>query len=237
MCPHPTNPHRLPQPHLLSEWQPSQDHYAADHHAQPTNAPGKASISERSARAPALSEKSPYPLSCRLTQTTGTVALATQLPPGGSGTRPKRALEANKPPPRAQRESPILSKASSARAGRVPRSPTVQQAHSNPNSPHRKRIKQSHPTDCLKKEPHEERTLGQPLSDQTPQAHRMNSPRSALNKTHTTTTAWLPLEIPAIPLRRAPRRVRSFRPCGRERAAWWFDQMRRIVETGADFCA
>ena len=128
MCPHPTNPHRLPQPHLLSEWQPSQDHYAADHHAQPTNAPGKASISERSARAPALSEKSPYPLSCRLTGTTGTVARATPLPPGGSGTRPKRALEANKPPPRAQRESPILSEASSARAGRVPRSPTVQQA-------------------------------------------------------------------------------------------------------------
>ena len=66
----------------------------------------------------------------------------------------------------------------------------------------------------------------------------MNSPRSALNKTNaTTTTAWLPLETPVMPVRRAPRRVRSFRPCGRERADWWFDQMRRIVETGADFCA
>ena len=235
MCPHPTNPHRLPQPHLLSEWQPSQDHYAADHHAQPTDAPGRTSISERSA---ALSEKSPYPLSRRLTGTTGTVARATPMPSGGSGTRPKRALEANKPPPRAQRESPILSEASSARAGRVPRSPTVQPARSNPTSPHRKRKKQSHPTDCLKNEPHERRTLGQLLSDQPPQAHRMNSPRSALNKTNaTTTTAWLPLETSVMPLRRAPRRVRNFRPCGRERADWWFDQMRRIVETGADFCA
>ncbi|MSU84693.1 MAG: hypothetical protein EXS21_06205 [Pedosphaera sp.] len=65
----------------------------------------------------------------------------------------------------------------------------------------------------------------------------MNSPRSALNKTNATTTAWLPLETPVMPVRRAPRRVRSFRPCGRERADWWFDQMRRIVETGADFCA
>ena len=46
MCPHPTNPHRLPQPHLLSEWQPSQDHAAADHHAQPTDTPGKTSIYE-----------------------------------------------------------------------------------------------------------------------------------------------------------------------------------------------
>jgi hypothetical protein len=43
------------------------------------------------------------------------------------------------------------------------------------------------------------------------------------------------LDIPSNPIRRSPRRNRSFRPCGRERAAWWFDQMRRIVETGADF--
>ena len=48
MCPHPTNPHRLPQPHLLLEWQPSQDLVAADHQAQPTDTPGKASISEQS---------------------------------------------------------------------------------------------------------------------------------------------------------------------------------------------
>jgi hypothetical protein len=65
----------------------------------------------------------------------------------------------------------------------------------------------------------------------------MNSPHSALNKTNATMTAWLPLEIPSIPVRRTPRRSRNVRPCGRERAAWWFDQMRRIVETGADFCA
>jgi hypothetical protein len=65
----------------------------------------------------------------------------------------------------------------------------------------------------------------------------MNSPHNALTKTNATMTAWLPLEIPSTPVRRAPRRVRNFRPCGRERAAWWFDQMRRIVDTGADFCA
>ena len=91
--------------------------------------------------------------------------------------------------------------------------------------------------DCLKKEPPEQRTLRQPLSHPTPQAHRMNSPHNALTKTNATMNAWLPLEIPSTPVRRAPRRVRNFRPCGRERAAWWFDQMRRIVDTGADFCA
>lgn len=66
----------------------------------------------------------------------------------------------------------------------------------------------------------------------------MNSPRTNLHKNSAATaTAWLPLEIPAMPARRIPRRTRPFRPCGRERAAWWFDQMRRIVDSGADFRA
>jgi hypothetical protein len=63
----------------------------------------------------------------------------------------------------------------------------------------------------------------------------MNSSRSDMNKSTAATAAWLPLDIPSNPIRRSQRRNRSFRPCGRERAAWWFDQMRRIVETGADF--
>jgi hypothetical protein len=63
----------------------------------------------------------------------------------------------------------------------------------------------------------------------------MNRPNNALELVPHATTAWLPLDMPMPPQRRAPRRVRNFRPCGRERAAWWFDQMRRIVETGADF--
>ena len=63
----------------------------------------------------------------------------------------------------------------------------------------------------------------------------MNNSRSDMNKSTAETAAWLPLDIPSNPIRRSPRRTRAFRPCGRERAAWWFDQMRRIVETGADF--
>ncbi len=95
MCLHTTNPHRLPQPHPLSEWPPSQET------AKPP---------------PTTHPKVPAP---RPTH-----------PQGRSGTEPEQALEANKPPPRAPRESPILPRASSARAGSVPRShhprPTLQ---------------------------------------------------------------------------------------------------------------
>ena len=91
--------------------------------------------------------------------------------------------------------------------------------------------------DCLQKEPLGRRTLGQPLSQPNPHTHRMNSSRNDRNQSHNATATWLPLDMPSNSVRRSPRRVRAFRPCGRERAAWWFDQMRRIVETGADFRA
>jgi hypothetical protein len=65
----------------------------------------------------------------------------------------------------------------------------------------------------------------------------MNRSRTDLHKTHATTTGWLPLDLPAAPARRVHRRPRTFRPCGRERAAWWFDQMRQIVDSGGDFRA
>ena len=45
----------------------------------------------------------------------------------------------------------------------------------------------------------------------------------------------LPMELPAQAPRRGRRRVRAVRPCGRDRADWWFDQMRRIVDEGRDF--
>lgn len=31
------------------------------------------------------------------------------------------------------------------------------------------------------------------------------------------------------------RNRRPIRPCSRARAQWWFDQMRRVVDEGADF--
>ena len=75
------------------------------------------------------------------------------------------------------------------------------------------------------------------MSEAIPQPPAMNRAHSDLQKTTATTTAWLPLDLPAAANRRTNRRQRALRPCGRERAAWWFDQMRRIVDTGADFRA
>ncbi len=51
-----------------------------------------------------------------------------------SGTGPERALEANTKAPRAQRESPILPRASSASAGSIPRSPPCTQPQSSSGS-------------------------------------------------------------------------------------------------------
>ena len=162
-------------------------------------------------------------------------------------THPKRQPH-DQPTPRRQRDRAGASlggePTTPSRTARKPHPPQsllsarrLGPAKPKPSHPPSKPHHQKKHTDCLKKEPPEQRTLGQPLSHPTPQAHRMNSPHSALNKTNATMTAWLPLEIPSIPVRRTPRRSRNVRPCGRERAAWWFDQMRRIVETGADFCA
>lgn len=35
--------------------------------------------------------------------------------------------------------------------------------------------------------------------------------------------------------RRGQNRQRRPRPCGRARAAWWFDEMRRVVDQGRDY--
>ena len=47
--------------------------------------------------------------------------------------------------------------------------------------------------------------------------------------------AQLDFTLPTPPTTSSRRTSRRQRPCSNERAAWWFDQMRRIVETGADF--
>ena len=116
-----------------------------------------------------------------------------------SGIGPKRALEAiTKIPSRtARKPHPPQSLLSARRLG-----PAKPKPSHPPSKPHHQKKR----TDCLKKEPPEQRTLGQPLSQPTLQAHRMNSPHSALTKTNATMTAWLPLEIPTIPVRRAPLR-------------------------------
>ena len=51
----------------------------------------------------------------------------------------------------------------------------------------------------------------------------------------TMTVDLLPVEPPDNPERRPMRRARPARACGRDRAAWWFDQMRRVVDEGRDF--
>lgn len=41
----------------------------------------------------------------------------------------------------------------------------------------------------------------------------------------------LDFDLPELP----PRRQRIARTCSQERAAWWFDLMRRVVDEGIDF--
>ncbi|HTH46172.1 MAG TPA: hypothetical protein VMB21_01545 [Candidatus Limnocylindria bacterium] len=49
--------------------------------------------------------------------------------------------------------------------------------------------------------------------------------------------AQLDFTLPASPTATTPtsrRTSRRQRPCSNERAAWWFDQMRRVVDEGRD---
>jgi hypothetical protein len=55
------------------------------------------------------------------------------------------------------------------------------------------------------------------------------------NEIDRVTTGLLPMELPSSGARRGQRRIREVKPCGRARADWWFDQMRRVVEEGRDF--
>lgn len=55
------------------------------------------------------------------------------------------------------------------------------------------------------------------------------------NETAPELNGLLPLDLPHASERPNLRRNRQTRPCGRERAAWWFAQMRRVVAEGRDF--
>ncbi|MSU31730.1 MAG: hypothetical protein EXS25_03525 [Pedosphaera sp.] len=55
------------------------------------------------------------------------------------------------------------------------------------------------------------------------------------NETEAELSGLLPLDLPRASVRLNLRRNRQVRPCERERAAWWFEQMRRVVAEGRDF--
>lgn len=60
-----------------------------------------------------------------------------------------------------------------------------------------------------------------------------NTRRASVTKPQLDLT--LPVPEPTATPQRSPRR--PTRPCSRERAAWWFQQMRRAIEEGTRFDA
>jgi len=64
-----------------------------------------------------------------------------------------------------------------------------------------------------------------------------NTRRTSATKPQLDLTLPVPEPAPAAPSapQRSPRR--PTRPCSRERAAWWFQQMRRAIEEGTRFDA
>jgi DNA-directed RNA polymerase subunit M/transcription elongation factor TFIIS len=64
-----------------------------------------------------------------------------------------------------------------------------------------------------------------------------NTRRASATKPQLDLTLPVPESTPAAPStpQRSPRR--PTRPCSRERAAWWFQQMRRAIEEGTRFDA
>lgn len=63
-------------------------------------------------------------------------------------------------------------------------------------------------------------------------AHRMARVAGARRSPRVDCGPQLDLAMPAPPP--AVRRRQMVRPCSRERAAWWFDQMRRAVDGGRE---